>query len=155
MRKNKPIHIFFLILSILTVLFIWANSVLNKSASTEQSGVIRGFLQNLFDLIGVPVDVTMDIVRKMAHFAEFFLLGAEITLYTVWGRGIARFDLLNLIGAVFAVGFVDETIQIFSKRGPAITDVWLDLFGGATAILLVIACHYLCTAGKKKRSSRS
>lgn len=152
MRKNKPIHIFFLILSVVTVLFIWANSCLGRGASSEQSGVVRGFLQNFFELIGLPVNVTMDVVRKIAHFAEFFLLGVEITLYTVWGRGIVGYDVVNLIGTVFAVGFVDETIQIFSKRGPAITDVWLDVFGGVVAIVLVIACYYLSTAGKKKRS---
>ena len=32
----------------------------------------------------------------------------------------------------FAVGFLDESIQVLSERGPSITDVWIDIGGYAT-----------------------
>ena len=38
--------------------------------------------------------------------------------------------------------FLDETIQIFSGRGPDIKDVWLDTFGAAAGILLVSAVRW-------------
>lgn len=37
--------------------------------------------------------------------------------------------MLTSVRFAFYIAFIDETIQIFSGRGPQIADVWLDVFG--------------------------
>lgn len=154
MKASKLLRAVLLILIICTVLFIWAHSCLGKEASSAQSGWVRDFLQNLVDLLGLPVQVTSHVTRKLAHFLEFFLLGLEVTLYGICGRALDRHDVVWIPGTVFLVAFMDETIQIFSGRGPAIADVWLDIAGGVTAMLLVFALYYLASACKRKRGRR-
>lgn len=151
MKRNKIWRTLLLIFIVLTILFIWSNSIFGREASSRQSGWVREFLQNTFDLLGIPVQVTEHAVRKLAHFLLFFLLGTETTLYALCGRQLDRRGIGNILGVVFAVAFLDETIQIFSGRGPAITDVWLDISGGVTALVLVIALHYLIAACRRKR----
>ncbi len=154
MKKNKLLRAVLLILIVCTVVFIWTQSCLGRTASSTQSGWVRDFLQNTADLLGLPIQVNEHTVRKLAHFLEFFLLGVEVTLYGVIGGKPDRRDVLWMPGTVFLVAFMDETIQIFSKRGPAIADVWLDIAGGITAMLLVFALYYLVSACKRKRRSR-
>ncbi len=151
MKKNNVLRVVLIILIGFTVLFIWGNSVLGRDASTQQSDDVRSFLQNAVDLLGLPWQVTAQVVRKTAHFLLFFLLGTEITLYRLCGRKLDRRDISSILCCVFSVAFLDETIQIFSKRGPAITDVWLDVSGGVTAMLLVFALYYLIAACRRKR----
>ncbi len=154
MKVNKLLRIVLLLLIICTILFIWTQSCLGKDASSAQSSWVRQFLQNAVDLLGLPIEVTVHATRKLAHFLEFFLLGLEVTLYGICGRTPDRHDIVWMPGTVFLVAFMDETIQIFSGRGPAITDVWLDIAGGVTAMLLVFAFYYLVAACKRKRGRR-
>ena len=48
-------------------------------------------------------------------------------------------------------GFIDETIQIFSGRGSAIRDVWLDFSGAAAAILILAAIRVLFSRRQSAR----
>jgi len=154
MKRNKFLRIVLLILIVCTIAFIWGQSCLGKDASSAQSGWVRAFLQNVVDLFGLPLQVTSHFTRKLAHFLEFFLLGLEVTLYGIAGGTLDRHDVLWIPGSVFLVAFADETIQIFSGRGPAIADVWLDIAGGVTAMLLVFAIYYLIAACKRKSGRR-
>lgn len=154
MKRNKLLRIILLIFIVCTVLFIWSQSCLGKTASSSQSGWVRDFLQNAADLFGLPIQVNEHTVRKLAHFLEFFVLGVEVTLYGIIGGKPDRHDVLWMPGSVFLIAFMDETIQIFSKRGPAVADVWLDIAGGVTAMLLVFALYYLISAYKRKRGKR-
>ena len=38
----------------------------------------------------------------------------------------------------FVAAFLDESVQIFSKRGASVTDIWIDLIGVAVGTLLGI-----------------
>ena len=53
--------------------------------------------------------------------------------------------------------FLDETIQIFSGRGPDIKDVWLDTFGSAAGILITLLILSLRNrlAGKERGKERT
>ncbi|MBO7633021.1 MAG: VanZ family protein, partial [Lachnospiraceae bacterium] len=46
---------------------------------------------------------------------------------------------------------VDETIQLFSGRGPMVQDVWLDSAGCFCGVL-VMMCGIMIVGKKKKRS---
>ncbi len=125
-RKILPFAMFFLIL-----VFIWGQSILPPSASDSQSHWIASYLVKWF---GNDVDYVNHIVRKCAHFTEFAALGA--VSFWLYGKRKWGYVLAGMIG--FGCAFLDETIQIFSSRGPAISDVWLDLSGVLAGILFGI-----------------
>lgn len=155
MTKHKVWRVILIVLIVLTLIFIWSNSLLGRESSSQKSGEVRATIQQLLNTIAIPVQLTDHLVRKMAHFVEYFLLGAEMALYSVCCRTLMRRDIGNMLTGLFGAAFLDETLQIFSGRGPAIADVWLDAAGGVTAMLLVFALYFLITAcrrrGKKQR----
>ena len=122
-----------IVLLILLLAFIWGHSCMPVSASEEESSVILELLRPVLKPIVSPENVTLHLVRKMAHFTEFFCLGCVLALLLPF-RGKSQ---LLAAGLSLLTGFIDETIQIFSGRGPAISDVWLDFSGAAAAILLL------------------
>lgn len=142
-----------LILMVLTVLFIWSNSLWSKETSSAQSGTVRAALQSFLNFFGISLQLTDWFVRKAAHFLQFFLFGGEVTLYCIFRNDFCRRDVGSIVTAVFGVAFLDETLQIFSKRGPMIADVWLDAAGGVTAMLLVFAFYFLFSARGRRRKT--
>ena len=120
----------------LTVLLIWGQSLLGRELSRLQSESVQGFLGSL---LGEWVYDTFlyQNIRKVAHFAEYALLGMEWMGYrlTVCGaRRPARW-LLCTFGPAVAV--CDELLQFVSARAPRVTDVLLDCGGyvcGAAAV---------------------
>ena len=97
-------------------------------------------------------------VRKAAHFSEFGLLGfLSACLLLVISAAFRRLKLwLTLTApAVFTLLYAisDEVHQIFSNRGPRVTDVRIDFSGAVCGILLVHGIAYLIT--HKKKGSKS
>ena len=130
-NRKAQLRLFLHLLLIVTVCFIWSNSMVGKEGSASLSRTVTAWLNG----IGIPV--TEHFVRKSAHFCEFGLLGCELMLL-FWLRSGVRFQ--NLCNAAFAAllsAVTDETIQIFSGRGSQVQDVVLDFSGALTGILLV------------------
>jgi VanZ family protein len=107
-------------------------------------------------------------IRKAAHFSEFALLGflsACLLLYisSVFRR--LKLWLTLTAPAVFTLLYAisDEVHQIFSGRGPRVTDVLIDFAGALCGILLIHGIAYLIarrkkvskSAAKKKRRRRN
>ena len=139
------------ILLILLVLFIWGNSCLPKQVSSLESGWVTELFRPIFDTLFGEGAVTEHFVRKLAHFTEYAALGFVsaclmlcLSIATVWRMAYSAMGSL-------IVALLDETIQIFSGRGPMIQDVWLDFSGAVCggAIIFLICC--LIT--DKKRST--
>ncbi|MBR5089926.1 MAG: VanZ family protein [Ruminiclostridium sp.] len=125
----------FLILLAAVVLFIWGHSLVPLTSSAEESMSVMKILQSVLDFLNIPVTLTDHFVRKLAHFIEYAAAGAVIGAYS-YPHIFTAPDLREKIetGALplvfgFFIGFIDETIQIFSGRGSAIEDVWLDFAG--------------------------
>ena len=57
-------------------------------------------------------------------------------------RREAREAALSMLFAPI-VALLDETVQIFSDRGPAISDVWIDVLGYFVANILVYLIAFL------------
>ncbi len=75
------------------------------------------------------------LLRKLAHFTEFAVLGAELALL-FWE--ILQYTLIAPLFGGLLAAVTDETIQIFIEgRGSSVKDVWID-FGGVAAGTLVI-----------------
>lgn len=147
-----------LVLLILTLAFIWGHSLVPKSISADESGRTLKLLYPLLSLFLDTKDITNHFVRKMAHFTEYAVLGIELrTLIGIYRRN-GKTVLFNkemvfvpTVLYAFFTAFIDETIQIFSGRGPQIADVWLDVFGSfCCAGIVSLIGMQVCKSGISK-----
>lgn len=137
---------------LLTVGFIFANSLRPAEASLADSNVIIELIRPLVDAVfpGNEWNLVF-VVRKCAHFAEFFLLGA-LCMGLVWaerrrrGRGIITAALF----AVLAVGVADEVLQSLGDRSAMVTDVVIDFCGALAGICLICVLRALKLRKRKK-----
>jgi VanZ family protein len=153
-RCEKILKISLIALILMTLAFIFGNSLLSKEASGEESEAVSGFLEKIFPPTTAFGSFLSENIRKIAHFVEFFTLGAELGLYSCLflndkKRGIASGALL-----CFFVAFFDESLQILSERGAQIKDVWLDFFGSATALILCSVFAYFVSQIKSNKERR-
>jgi VanZ family protein len=125
--------IVFPVLTLGIVAFIWVHSMIPGDESAAESGFV---LELITKIIGDSA-VTEHIVRKMAHFTEYMVLGilcyADIWVY---GKKGLRY-LPTALYVCLAVAVIDESIQLFTVgRSGMLFDVWIDHLGsifGATA----------------------
>ena len=105
---------------------------MNAEVSSSQSGFVLNLANSVlgwFNLT-IEVDVLSLIIRKSAHFLEFFVLG--FTLLKGWGLKV----LVNIF-IIFLVASFDESIQLFSEgRAFSVIDIGIDMMGGITGILV-------------------
>ena len=153
MKRNKFNIALSLVLIVLTVGFIWINSAIPGEESGEMSEKVREIMERVLAFIHAPSGLTvflLDHVRKVAHFVEYAVIGAELALF--WsGLRPGLQGAWNAFSAVLTISVLDETIQLFSTaRGPQITDVLLDTAGGTTAILLVYFIEIIIRSIRKK-----
>ena len=135
MEKTDKRLCFCITLLAFNVLFIWGNSLLPGSVSGAISHWVRNMLS--FILPGRPVnpDSGHGLVRKLAHFTEFAVLGGLL----LWQYTMRRKKSLPAFFWGVLAACVDETIQRFvPDRGPSILDVLLDSLGVAVGIFLVM-----------------
>ena len=96
------------------------------------------------------------LIRKLAHFTEFALLGffsADLILHVNRRKHWIKKWLEWVIPVVFCLLYAvsDEVHQIFSDRGPRVTDVLID-FGGA--LCGICAAHLLFGLIFRKKDKR-
>lgn len=130
------------ILIIATIAFAWIHSAMPRTQSAAESGFFLDFLKPFLSKFLPEESVTDHLIRKIAHFVEYGALGFEVAILVrgVWKKANWR-AAVKAVYFGLSVALIDETIQIFSERGPQIADVWLDLsgvvVGGAVAWLIV------------------
>lgn len=132
--KSKRGIIFFCycLVILLTLCFIFGNSVATREESAEQSGAVSDSLKPVLD----PKDKLTDsefelLIRKTAHFSEFALLGFELALFAFHiSMGFKLRDAIYSVSASLLLANCDELLQNFTERGSKVTDVFID-FGGA------------------------
>ena len=135
--KNKTLFKFIYIIYILGIIaFIFSNSLPSINESAETSGKVLSFINTVLEELKLPIMESDVFIRKAAHFAEFFVLGASICSYSLFDK---KCDINYVIKALLLaclVAMTDETIQYFTGRGSMLLDVWLDLSGATTGIIL-------------------
>ena len=135
-QRERKIRICVVLIG-LNLAFIWGNSLLPGEISGALSDGVKQILARLFSADASDPSGG-GLLRKMAHFTEFAVLGLLLTrLLTLLGkRGWYALPWGILAAAV------DETIQIFvPDRGPALTDVGIDACGVLTGMILLITGH--------------
>ena len=138
MNRKKLIIFLDGILIVLTLAVIFGNSIFSKEQSNEISREVFGFLSAFLDKVFGEGVITHAIIRKVAHFLQFFLLGLECSLLSIMIFNVSVKRFISLLPFGLIVSFVDEGIQILSQRGASIIDVAIDLVG------YIVASGLLC-----------
>ena len=131
------------VLVVLTVMFIFGQSLLNQSTSNKESTAITEQVIDpaLKAVTGSEkIGIKNSTVRDIAHVVEFAALGLELVLLMENKKRIIR--AIESIGCCGFVAVIDETIQHFTGRAPQLIDVWHDILGaivGATVCVVIVA----------------
>ena len=143
MRRTKSRMTVCLALLGVILAFIWGNSLLPGETSGALSAWVKDMLARLFGWEFADQDPAgHGLLRKIAHFTEFFALGLDLCwlMHMLWDR--KRNAVLCALGCGFLAACTDETIQRFVPgRGPAWTDVGIDTLGvilGIGSLLLIL-----------------
>ena len=146
-RKQASLVTVILLLIIATVCFIFSNSMEDIPESSAKSEKILRALTPALELLFGENTATNHLVRKLAHFTEFFVLGIELCVLC----GILRKSLVWALFTGLCIALADETIQIFYERGSRVQDVWLDFSAVITAAILVFLYGVIIRRRKERR----
>lgn len=171
---RKWISLFIVLAILLTVavlinmaIIYFFSSESKEDSGTRSTGVVA-FLMHILhpDYDDLDWETQMEImasthhlVRKLAHFAEFGLLGFLTTGLVIYvnrrKRWIKRW-LEWVIPTVFCLLYAisDEVHQIFSDRGSSAKDVMIDFAGAVTGILIMQAIVGIVRAVRRRRERK-
>lgn len=132
----------YLLLCLLWLGFILGHSAMPAEQSHAESTAVLWSMERFFPFL------THKMVRKLAHFTEFFLLGCLLTgFFAQPPKG----SVLAPVLAGLLCAMMDETIQLYVPgRSGQITDVWLDAAGAAAAVVVLTLARCLL---RRRRSS--
>ena len=151
-RRSKIITVVLLILIILTVAFIWSNSLKDSDSSHSDSNAVIAFFRPFMEMLGVTAKkAQVYFIRKGAHLSEFFLLGSLFAaLFSHLKKRWAGFGAFTGL----SVAVLDEYIQSFSDRTSLISDVLIDFSGFAAGFAAVALVFFLVGKhGKRRKES--
>lgn len=138
-------RILFTFFAIATTCFIFYNSLEIGLASSERAKEVARILNEYLSRAGLE-PLSYYAIRKLAHFAEFTLLGFWWTLCL---RVYTRRYIRHISWPLLLVNFTaccDETIQTYViDRSGNIRDVWIDFAGGCTGIFAGLCVIVLLT----------
>lgn len=143
MKRTRLRLMICLALLVLLLTFIWGNSCLPGEASGAFSAQVKNWFAHLFGGESADKDPAgHGLLRKLAHFTEFFALGLDLCwLMNMLRRKRWEAGILALVCG-FLAACTDETIQYFVPgRGPGWADVGIDTLGvalGAGLLLLIL-----------------
>ena len=150
-----------LLIANMAVIFLFSSADRVESGETS-AGVTRFLLETFHPHYGeLPeaeqaalIQSAHRFVRKAAHFCEFALLGFLSAGLFLWlsARTFAVKGWMTLsIPAVFTLLYAasDEIHQMFTDRGPRVTDVLIDFAGACFGILLIRGLVWLLQRSRK------
>lgn len=148
-------RIILLTLTAALVVFIFSNSVKDANASSASSGRVTAFINSILFALRLDLTLTDGIVRTLAHFCEFALLGVMMTLTVASFISVKYAALIRAITYSFFVAFIDECLQIFSDgRAFQFSDLMVDIAGAVSGAALVYLLIYLIYKHKIKVSEK-
>jgi VanZ family protein len=154
----KPIRIFviFVLLSILLTGFIFSNSCKDGDESHADSGRIVSWLKPLLDPENhISAEDFSFLIRKVAHFTEFFALGVCLSsAMFAWRVHGGRLYVGRMLLLLLAIAGTDEFLQRFFARTSSLRDVLLDFAGGFTGFLVVCLLLWIGKSGAKARAAK-
>lgn len=145
-NARKHTKLIFPILTLAWIFVIFSFSLQNGSISSLQSGVITKYIHSLLSNINMNLELKLLslIIRKLAHFTEFFILGCLVRKSSL---DLNRKDLLLYI---FLIPILDEFIQSFiPDRAMSVIDMGIDSLGILSGIIIITLIHTLLKSHNK------
>ncbi len=139
-----------IVLTVLTLGWIWGNSLMPGDVSGGFSGNLLKWIGRIFPFISPESPQSGHMIRKLAHFGEFFVLGG--LLFWLGGmcfKKTGQAVIPTLAGGILAAA-VDELLQRFVPgRYGCLADVLLDSCGAATGMIVILIGYTIYTKHKK------
>ena len=152
--KNKKIWLFSMILLIAVSLMIFIFSAQNGEKSALFSEHFTENFVHLFGITDVDAGKAEHFLRKTAHFAEFFLLGALLSAWLFHFKKGFLFTGMLSFGISFAYAVLDEGHQYFIPgRSASVKDVLLDGAGALCGIFFALCLRFLIGKYQEKRKN--
>lgn len=149
-RKHKCV--FFLILSVAVVCFIFSNSLQSRAESKAKSELVAALLNPILNPHGhLTADDFHTIIRKLAHFIEYGLLGICLVGVSINWYNKKMWIWITPAWTAFFVAVTDEIIQHFTGRACMFIDVLIDLSGAVCSILFAAITIRLWRVCKMKQ----
>ncbi|MFA6808449.1 MAG: VanZ family protein, partial [Eubacteriales bacterium] len=124
--------------------FIFGNSLQPVSESQAESLSVLESVKPVIEVIVGQGNVTDHLIRKIAHFTEFFVLGLEWLVFVSLSKKINVQQIANCLFIGLASAVTDESLQMLSPgRGPQVSDVLLDFSGACFGILVMVTILFL------------
>ena len=153
MKWNIGIRCLLIALTILTIAFIFSNSLEDSSTSASTSETVGTVIEDTVNNVVSGgtihrgdegfIEIPLKIIRDLAHVSEFVCLGFLLLLtHRAYGGRLSRVYLPTLVGV--SVALTDEIIQIFVPgRAFELTDWMLDDLGVLIGMLIAVVLGYL------------
>lgn len=130
MQNQKYKNLLWIGITLAAFLLILHNSMYSIAQSDLQSGFVLRILNRFFSEAGYKIVFTQYMVRKSAHFTEYFLFGFLLTvairMICKKRNGFFYFELFVFL----AVPVLDETVQLFYQgRTSSVLDILIDFAG--------------------------
>lgn len=126
-----------ILLVITWMIFIFIMSSFNSAESSNQSNFIVNIIANIFNINNISI--LSLIVRKLAHFTEYFILGLLVYNLIYSNQKKAYFAII--ICVLYAIS--DEIHQLFVPgRSCQVLDVIIDSSGSLLGIILLYIYKY-------------
>ena len=133
----------YMCMTLLWIFVIFSFSLQNGEESGQLSGGIVSWVVEMFSLTKfMELDTIHFLIRKMAHFTEYFILG----MFTLLTLLQTRYSKKWMIGTLFCmmIASCDETIQLFvGGRAGQFKDVLLDSTGALCGILFLLFYRFI------------
>lgn len=143
---------------ILTLAFIFGNSLLDVDKSNDASGSVTDIVeklppvQNAIENEEITRGEVEAILRSLAHGFEFSVLAAEIMiLFLLLRLKTPVVCLILTLVIVFVLGVADECLQMLNDRSSEMVDVLKDFLGGVLGASAVFLIHYLIGTRIKRK----
>ena len=122
------------VLLVLTLAFIWGNSLMPAEISHSFSQWVKELLARFLSGDAPASSEGIGLLRKLAHFTEFTALG----IILAWRGGMLGKNPGQTFLSGVSAAVADETIQRFVPgRNSSALDVLLDSSGVLTGMLLI------------------
>ena len=150
MQRNKLRLILCAVLILLNIAFIWGNSLLGGKESGNLSGGFSAWIGQFIPFLSPDSPYGHFLIRKMAHFSIFFLLG--VNFCWLLGMLCKRKIFLRALAIAACVATIDESIQRFVPgRYGCLSDLLLDSCGAMAGICFLLFGHTLWQMRKHKK----
>lgn len=145
-KKNSDKRVLLIMLIMLSVCWMCVIYMFSSQSGEESGGLSDRVALHICEAMSIEIspngfELLTFIIRKVAHFTEYAVLGLlYMSVIVVWDK-IVRYRLVISTSLCMVYAMTDEFHQSFTAgRSPAVNDVIIDtvggLFGGAVCLLI-------------------